>query len=94
MDRRSVKASVNTLDDLPAPSVRVIAIARLNLAPYGNASARHSRRLVFGEQFSPRWCTEKLGVVARSKNIVAAPPLCHFLLNGEGRDVARSFGYA
>lgn len=132
------RASVNTLDDLRAPSVRVIAIAKPDLAPYGTASIEAlvkagvwravQSKVVYAENISMakqygasnnadvvftayslvrkegggvvpidqnlhQPITQKLGVVARSQNIAAARRFADFLLNGEGREVLRRFGY-
>jgi molybdate transport system substrate-binding protein len=50
----SSKAAVNRLEDLTLPAVRVIAIAKPDLAPYGQAAIDTLQRLGIWEQVQPK----------------------------------------
>src|SRR5260370_20773570 len=47
-------ASLNRIEDLSSPSVRVIAIAKPDLAPYGQAAVDALQRIGIWEQVKPR----------------------------------------
>jgi len=132
------KAAVARIEDLVKPEVRFIAIAKPELAPYGQASVDTLQRLGIWQQVQTKVVyaeninvakqygqshnadavftayslvlhepgqvlrvdqnlhqpiDQELGVMANSKNVVAARRFVDFLLHGEGREMLGNSGY-
>jgi molybdate transport system substrate-binding protein len=132
------KAAIARIEDLVKPEVRFIAIAKPELAPYGQASVdtlqhlgiwkqvqakvvyaeninmakqygqSHNADAVFTayslvlhepgqvlrvDQNLHQPIDQELGIIANSKNVVAARRFADFLLNGEGREILNNSGY-
>ncbi len=133
------KARVQRIEDLTRADVQVIAIAKPDLAPYGQAAVETLQRLQIWAQVKPKivyaenismakqYGTSKnadavftayslvfhesgnvirvpedlhqsidqeLAIVAKSEQLDAARKFVDFLLNGEGKQILGSYGYA
>lgn len=133
------KAQVSRIEDLVQPDVHVIAIAKPDLAPYGQAAvdtlerlriwAQVKPKIVYGENISMakqygksnnadavftayslvlhesgkiirvddslhQPIDQELGIVANASHQEAARKFVEFLLNGAGKSILTSYGYA
>ncbi len=132
------RAKIERLEDLAGADVHVIAVARPELAPYGQATVETLTKLGLWDRVKPKvvysdnismakqfgtsgnadavftaWSlvlsekgktiqvdenlhrpiTQEMGILAHSKNQVAARSFATFLTAGKGRDILASHGY-
>jgi len=83
------KAVVNRIEDLESPSVRVIALAKPDLAPYGQAAVNSLQRLGIWEQVKPKVVyAENISVAmqyGKSKNADAVLTALSLVLHESGK---------